>query len=194
MKRLTCEMCGSTDMLKQDGVFVCQTCGTKYSVEEAKKMMIEGTVNVSGTVKVDNTDKIKNYIEMAKSAYDADNKSEAESYCNRILEIEPENYEAWFLKGKAAGWQSTLANIRIEESVQCFSKAIDYAPEEKVSYIKNNAAKEVSLLSTAMVSLTCNNFANYPNSDNASNIINYAAKSKIFALTLLGKCGIKPFE
>ena len=46
MKQLTCEMCGSNDLLKQDGVFVCQTCGTKYSVEEAKKMMIEGTVDV----------------------------------------------------------------------------------------------------------------------------------------------------
>ena len=39
MKQLTCEMCGSTDIIKQDGVFVCQTCGCKYSVEEAKKMM-----------------------------------------------------------------------------------------------------------------------------------------------------------
>lgn len=41
MKQLTCEMCGSTDLIKQDGVFVCQSCGCKYSVEEAKKMMIE---------------------------------------------------------------------------------------------------------------------------------------------------------
>ena len=41
MKQLTCEMCGSTELMKQDGVFVCQTCGTKYSVEEAKKMMVE---------------------------------------------------------------------------------------------------------------------------------------------------------
>ena len=37
MKRLTCEMCGSTDLIKQDGAFVCQTCGCKYSIEEAKK-------------------------------------------------------------------------------------------------------------------------------------------------------------
>lgn len=44
MKQLTCEMCGSTDLMKQDGVFVCQSCGTKYSVEEAKKMMVEGNV------------------------------------------------------------------------------------------------------------------------------------------------------
>lgn len=49
MKRLTCEMCGSTDLIKQDGVFVCQTCGCKYSIEEAKKMMVEGTVEVTGT-------------------------------------------------------------------------------------------------------------------------------------------------
>jgi len=34
-------------------MFVCQHCGTKYSVEEAKKLMIEGTVDVQGTVKVD---------------------------------------------------------------------------------------------------------------------------------------------
>lgn len=41
MKQLTCEMCGSTDLTKQDGVFVCQTCGCKYSVEEAKQMIKE---------------------------------------------------------------------------------------------------------------------------------------------------------
>ena len=29
MKQLTCEMCGSTDLMKQDGVFVCQSCGCK---------------------------------------------------------------------------------------------------------------------------------------------------------------------
>ena len=60
MKRLTCEMCGSTDLLKQDGVFVCQSCGCKYSVEEARKMIVEGTVEVAGTVKVDDTSKIQN--------------------------------------------------------------------------------------------------------------------------------------
>ena len=74
MKQLTCEMCGSTDLLKQDGVFVCQTCGTKYSVEEAKKMMIEGTVDVSGSsVKIDNTDSINIYMSMAENAYNASN-------------------------------------------------------------------------------------------------------------------------
>ncbi|MDE7363897.1 MAG: tetratricopeptide repeat protein, partial [Ruminococcus sp.] len=154
MKQLTCEMCGSIDLLKQDGVFVCQTCGTKYSVEEAKKMMIEGTVEVSGTVKVDNTDKLKNYLEMAESAYQAGNKGEAETYCNRVIEIEPQNYKAWFMKGKVAGWQSTLANVRFEESVQCFSKSIDYAPESEIEEIKKNATAEITELSLALINLS----------------------------------------
>ena len=62
MKQLTCEMCGSTDLLKQEGVFVCQTCGMKYSVEDAKRMMIEGTVDVQGTVKVDNSAFVEKYL------------------------------------------------------------------------------------------------------------------------------------
>lgn len=85
MKRLTCEMCGSTDLIKQDGVFVCQTCGCKYSIEEAKKMMVEGTVEVTGTVKVDNSAAIENYLDMARNAIDAGNNKEADEYCNKII-------------------------------------------------------------------------------------------------------------
>lgn len=46
MKRLICEMCGSADLLKDGGIFVCQACGCKYTVEEARKMMDEGTVDI----------------------------------------------------------------------------------------------------------------------------------------------------
>jgi len=56
MKQLICEVCGSADLIKKDGVFVCQACGCKYSVEEARKMMIEGTVSIDGVVKTRNDD------------------------------------------------------------------------------------------------------------------------------------------
>lgn len=192
MKQLICEMCGSTDMIKQDGAFVCQTCGTKYSVEEAKKMMIEGTVDVSGsTIKVDNTDQIKNFIEMAKSAYDADNKGETEAYCNRIIEIDPQNYEAWFLKGKAAGWQSKLAKLRIDESVQCFSKAVDYAPDDKKEDIKKQASEEISDLSVALISLCCKNYMSLPTDSNANSIVTNVIKTQDYVIKLLVKCGVK---
>ena len=61
-------MSGSTDLLKNEGVFVCQFCGCKYSLEEARKMMVEGTVEVQGTVQVDNSTFVKKYLENARRA------------------------------------------------------------------------------------------------------------------------------
>lgn len=195
MKQLTCEMCGSTDLVKQDGMYVCQSCGTKYSVEEAKKMMIEGTVDVSGSiVRVDNSASIANYLKMAKSAYDSSNQKEAESYCNKIIEIDPNNYQAWLLKGKAAGWQSTLANIRIEESVNCFTKAIENAPEDAVEEVKKTASDEISNLSTALVTLCCNNYAKSGSVNSAESIITNTTNVQLYALMLLTKCGVTPKE
>lgn len=96
MKALTCEMCGSTNLLKQDGVFVCQSCGTKYSVEEAKKMMVEGTVDVQGTVKVDTSDELKNLYEVARRAKDTNNNENAAKYYDMILVKDPNSWEAQF--------------------------------------------------------------------------------------------------
>ena len=114
MKQLTCEMCGSTELIKQDGFFVCQTCGTKYSVEEAKKMMIEGTVEVAGTVRVDDTSKIDNYYTMADNAYDADNKQEAENI-------------------ERASWITTARLTENSEDAEDVFIAVEEAREELIS-------------------------------------------------------------
>lgn len=103
MKQLTCEMCGSTDLMKQDGVFVCQSCGCKYSVEEAKRMMIEGTVDVQGTVKVDNSAFVQKYLANARRAYEKEDWEEVEKYYNMVEQNAPNNMEAVFFSafGKA---------------------------------------------------------------------------------------------
>lgn len=103
MKQLTCEMCGSTDLIKQDGVFVCQTCGCKYSIEEAKKMMIEGTVDVQGTVKVDNSAFVEKYLANARRAKEKEDWEEVEKYYNMVEQNDPDNIEAIFYSayGKA---------------------------------------------------------------------------------------------
>lgn len=36
---LTCELCGSTNFVKTGGLFVCQACGMKYTLEEAQRLM-----------------------------------------------------------------------------------------------------------------------------------------------------------
>lgn len=87
MNPLVCEMCNSNEVIKQNGVFVCQHCGTKYSVEEAKKMMIEGTV------KIDNTDKLNNLYHLARRAKLENNEKNACKYYEMILLEDPTSWE-----------------------------------------------------------------------------------------------------
>ena len=133
MKQLTCEMCGSNDLVKQEGVFVCQSCGCKYSVEEAKKMMVEGTVEVTGTVKVDSSASIENFLKMATTAHEIGNYDEAKEYYSKVLEMQPTNCEALVGKGVSELYSSNLADIRSDELIGYISKAIEYKKKEDVS-------------------------------------------------------------
>lgn len=102
MKQLVCEMCGSSELRKQDGVFVCQGCGCQYSVEEAKKLMIEGVVEVAGTVAINRNSELENYLERAKNAADILNWEQSDKYAEEALIISPQEPYAWFLKGQSA--------------------------------------------------------------------------------------------
>lgn len=90
MKQLICEMCGSTDLVKQDGVFVCQSCGTKYTVEEAKKMMVEGTV------RIDASEKLGNLYTLARQAKESNDAENAAKYYDLIKQEDPNSWEAYF--------------------------------------------------------------------------------------------------
>lgn len=119
MKAIVCEMCQSTDVVKQDDYFVCQYCGTKYTVEAARKMMVEGTVEVQGAVQVTNAAQLDNLISLAKKSYDSKNYAQAEEFCNQIIAMDGRNYFAWKLKGEAINYQITGENDRIEEVYNC---------------------------------------------------------------------------
>lgn len=131
MKQLVCEMCGGTDLIKQDGVFVCQSCGCKYSVEEAKKMMVEGSVEVSGTVKLDQSSNIENYLSLIENALEVSDVETGLLYCNKIFEIEPSNYRAWAYKSKMIAWNSSLKEDKILEATQAIRKTIELTPDEE---------------------------------------------------------------
>lgn len=106
MKQLTCEMCGGTNLIKDGGVFVCQTCGCKYSIEEAKRMMMadDGAIApAQATVKVDNTDFVQKYLINARRAKEKEDWEETEKYYNMVEQNDPQNIEAIFYSsyGKA---------------------------------------------------------------------------------------------
>jgi uncharacterized Zn finger protein (UPF0148 family) len=132
MKALTCEMCGSTNLIKEGGVFVCQSCGTKYSVEEAKKMMVEGTVDVKGTVKVDSSDELKNLYEIARRAKDSDNSENAAKYYDMILIKDPGSWEANYYVVYFQAKSCKIAEIRSA------AISISNCLESVLTLIKNN--------------------------------------------------------
>ena len=156
MKQLTCEMCGSTELLKQDGVFVCQTCGTKYTVEEAKKMMIEGTVDVQGTIKVDESAKIDNYLSLAEAAFEGKDEKTAIEYVDKALEIDVNNSRAWILRAKTVGWGGSLADKKIAQALTAAKKAIELAPEDEKTEIADNLVSALSLQIVGLIRLANN--------------------------------------
>ena len=103
MRAMTCEMCGSTELVKQNGMFVCQYCGTKYSVEEAKKLL--------GSVKIDKTDEKEKLLILARRARSENNSENAEKYYGMVLQDDPDNWEAAFFQVYYAAMQCKIMNI-----------------------------------------------------------------------------------
>ncbi len=96
MKAIQCEMCGSSNIIKQDGVYVCQYCGTKYSVEEARKLLADGPVEVFGTVKVDTSGELDRLLQAARNAREISDDESAIRHYERVSALQPDNWEAMF--------------------------------------------------------------------------------------------------
>ena len=46
MGKITCPICGMSSFVKQDGVFVCSTCGHKYSADEIRSLLSSNEQNI----------------------------------------------------------------------------------------------------------------------------------------------------
>ena len=108
MKALVCEMCNSNDLVKQDGMYVCQHCGTKYTIEEAKKLM--------GIVKIDDSDELKNLYELARRAKNDNNSENAQKFYEQILVKDPSSWEANFYSVYYQCLNTNIAGIKITKN------------------------------------------------------------------------------
>ena len=106
MRQLKCEVCGSTDLVKQNGLYVCQSCGMKYSLEEVRKLTVEGTV------KVDNTDRVNNLYTSARKARDINDLERAANFYDMILQEEPDSWEANFYSVYCSAASCKIAQIK----------------------------------------------------------------------------------
>ena len=136
-KEARCPNCGGELQLPQDKATVikCMYCGGDIIVQDAIHRAAESNV--------------LNWLLLAKTALDGGNYQEAFNYYTRVLEVDPQNYEAWFGKGEAAGWLSTLADFRMSEMLTDIENAIKNAPEEIKGNLKNRSADSISSMSIA---------------------------------------------
>ena len=67
---------------------------------------------------------IQNLFILAQTAYDSENFTDAETYANRIIEIDAKNSDAWLMKGNSAGWQTNTQNFRLLESINCWNTCL----------------------------------------------------------------------
>lgn len=88
-----CEMCNG-ELVKQDGLFVCQSCGTKYSINEVKKMMNNdvSTQNVN----TNSMDELSRLYTAARNAVDTGDSATAFRHYERISLLDPNSWEALF--------------------------------------------------------------------------------------------------
>lgn len=174
MKKIVCEMCGSNDFVKKEGFFCCENCGTKYTVEEARKMMIEGTVEVTGTVSIDTSKKDSALLEVIKTAMDSRNYSEVYELSSQLLTNNATFWEAWFYKGAAACFVSA---DKYQETLTCFDKAYSICPDDKKESLKGKIVDSVVTVSEALVKHYCDIFQNNPSGNNAGKLMDNLGNS-----------------
>ena len=122
--KINCPSCGGELNITKgvDDIF-CNYCGTKFALPK----------------NIQQSPKIQNYLQLAKAADEASNQQESINYYNKVLELDPDNFQAWIGKGFSTFFTTTLLSPKLREMTSCFKKAYDSAPIEE----KNNVAIEI---------------------------------------------------
>jgi len=109
---------------------------------------------VEGTVRVDRSGEVGNLITLASNALASSNNQEAFDFANKVLEIDPRNSAAWYIKGAAAGWLSNLKNLRILEMINSLKASLEFAGEDEQADLKRKCAETL-----VTVSVACSNIS-----------------------------------
>lgn len=142
MKAIVCEMCSSHDVVKQDGYYVCQSCGTKYTTEDAKKLMVE----VEGTIKVDQSDAMNNYLALARQARREGNSENAAKYYELVKTIDANNWEAYFYSTYYKAASSKLISLtEVSNNVSnCIPHTLDLIKKSVPAQQQRIACSEIA--------------------------------------------------
>lgn len=191
MKQLTCEVCGGNDLLKQEGVFVCQSCGCKYSSDEVKKLMVQ----ISEPVKVDGIQTLEQGLVNAETFMKLNEYKKAEETYKNLSTDYPQDWRCWWgiilssvpglYKGNPQGTTNILTTdkyiIKCFDNIKLLLKENEFEQlkptiERYNNAIKNNVhaaqieinkRKEQVKKDQELANRLCNKFNNCSNKDKA---------------------------
>lgn len=136
----------------------CMYCGNKVLVKVSEKL------------KIDNSHLIENYWSIAMAAYDAKNYKEAENYCNKILEIQPRDHRAWYLKGNTVAWETGVYGKGFYEIISYWTRALQYI--DNTASLDKDLCRETELLTKAFLNYKTDCFIKSANDESYSGFLN----------------------
>lgn len=93
MKRITCESCGSTDVIKEDDFYICKYCGSKYLADDVKKIIISSH---------DSTASFEQLLNRGNTFLKLKDFESAQNVFSEIIKLHPE---------KIIGYQEMIVSI-----------------------------------------------------------------------------------
>ena len=159
MKAIICEVCGSTQFLKQDDLYICEGCGMKYTVPEISKLVQEMPddffANNSSAAKKESEKNAALELELlyqsARAARDSGDLQKAAGEYDQIFKKDPSSWEAAFYGSYLRAKQSTVYQVRsasyaIRNSVSTSLKLIRTHVQERQAQV--NAVQDVAVHAT----------------------------------------------
>lgn len=121
MKKMVCELCEGSNLLKQGDFFVCQDCGAQYTVEAARKLLVEVEDSVPAPVAPPVpvaeapaepvNRKAENLRKLAQRAKEDGDSEAAARYFDQLLLECPDDHDAYFYSNYYAAHNIKIAEI-----------------------------------------------------------------------------------
>ena len=99
MKKLVCELCRSSNFGKLDGIYICRDCGSKYSLEEARRLLVDTEpepVSAAEPAPAAPKQIPSDYLALARQAKVSGDDAEALRCYTLLHQADPDNWEASF--------------------------------------------------------------------------------------------------
>ncbi|MDR0974568.1 MAG: TFIIB-type zinc ribbon-containing protein [Ruminococcus sp.] len=91
---LKCQSCGSPNLERYDGFFICENCGTKYTDEQYQKLVIEQNVKISHTHTYDNSGAYHTAIKNARRCFKNGDWNGVREYYHQATSVNSGSLEA----------------------------------------------------------------------------------------------------